>query len=458
MSFMSSRAGWSVVPCADGLVGALFGLVVSGGAGCTVPPSSGWTDDRSPATSVGSTDTGWWASPPAGVQVLDTASSVPPYYDGDFNWGEQLASGFDLDHDGATEWAASAPRSGYSVHAGVHVFEGRELVASRFAGDDVHDEDVTEDIGALMVAGGDTDGDGFGELLFADRRSFSPSRFRLVRSTVEADDVHVLLPDGYDPEWGRFVRTAVGDQVVVASQAGASGWRIDRLEAGDLGAGAEVAVGPATLVYERPGPEGILQDHSAAADLDGDGLDELVYTTAVSGRVTLWACPAVPGSVAGGDGCLLERAYGSSAEEPPRLRGAGDVDGDGRAEILLSNVTEEGQSESLTVLAADGSTLAVVEGTLDAGFGLWARVVLADDGPWLWVFNQGAGPQRGLFAFSGGSVQGELRDVDRQRLIVAPAPGYGLRAAVPHRATPEAGLQMVISTGGDGGQVYLADW
>jgi len=393
------------------------------------------------------------------TRVLDEASTVPPFYEGgDYRWGETVASGFDLDHDGALEWAASAPRNGYDVHAGIHAFEGRDLVASRFAGDAVHDDDRSREIGSQMVGGGDTDGDGFGELLFADARVWIPSRFRLVRSTDESDDVHILLPDGYEPEWALFVRAAEGDQVAVASQRGASGWRIDLLGGEDLVAGGEVAVGPATVAYERgESGERLILDDSAAVDVDSDGLDELVYTTADDGNLTLVACDARRGSTRDED-CLLE-LYSPSAEAVGGRIGAGDLDGDGQVEVLAADLPDGQQPGTLTVFEHDGSSQAVISGTRNAQFGHRPQVVQTDDGPWLWVLDRISSQKGTLFAFEGASVEGELVDVDAQRRFELPTTGGSMSEVVPYRQTPAAPLQLGV--GGpnrDDGYVYLVDW
>jgi hypothetical protein len=109
----------------------------------------------------------------------------------------------------------------------------------------------------------------------------------------------------------------------------------------------------------------------AVADFDGDGLDDYALDTSLG--VEVWFGPLPAGEVEVGTGPVhVSRAF-PDAPEPRMIAGAGDVDGDGRAELFLGwralavprsgEVVDLDAATVLTVLPAlDDAQVADVDG------------------------------------------------------------------------------------------------
>jgi VCBS repeat protein/FG-GAP repeat protein len=106
---------------------------------------------------------------------------------------------------------------------------------------------------------------------------------------------------------------------------------------------------------------------AAAADVDGDGYADLVWRNTKSGQLVIWYMSSA-GTIAN------PRDYGNSVPLTWELRGAGDIHGDGRADLLWFRPSD-GQV-SIWWMAGDGSFSARFPGAV--GPGDWRPYRMAD--------------------------------------------------------------------------------
>ncbi len=256
--------------------------------------------------------------------------------EGDARFGERMSCG-DLDGDGFVDLAVAARRAGGGAGA-VFVYRGGASGLSATPAQRLDGPRRGEEFGFRLTAQGDRDGDGYADLAFS--RAFSNA---LLFAHGSAAGVR----------WGAdatatadTARGCVGD--LVAFDADEDG----RDELGCAVAGnASTRVGPSLLWFRGGGSPGVAPapgepaqlpfsaggeyptDAVTAGDLDGDGRPEAVV--AASG--TVYVVPLAGGAPSGA-GAVAYRHAGGSTRWGERVA-AGDLDGDGRAELLLGDPT-----------------------------------------------------------------------------------------------------------------------
>lgn len=387
--------------------------------------------------------------------VLTDAHAIWPS-DGSYGFGEALAVGSDLDHDGVVEWAATALPGVYDAEAAkVKVFEGTDLLTERQPAQDPADlRETTENFGQFLAGGGDTDGDGFGELLITEMRVFAVPRTALVRTTNPADDIWI-----YDSAEGALQRQEMvfasdGERDVVLLTADGANWRIDAVAGEQLVDGK--VLGPDTLVAGREDDDAGAVGEVVTLRGDEDGVDRFVLPL-LGENPTLHRCDVTVG---------LDRSLGceeiATTTEPRELarhQAAGDLTGDGVPELVSAGSPDGGEDGSLSVFDLSGERIAFIQGTHGAMFGAYPELLVDDDGAtWLLVADRRYGDEARVYAFHQDQLQGELIDDDALRIYTTGAPGY-FRLPMPYRATPDAPLQLLIADPTDGiGKVWMVNW
>ena len=276
----------------------------------------------------------------------------------------------------------------------------RVKVIDPVTGEDIAEIQAYEDAfrGGVRTALGDITGDGVNDLVIAPGVGGGP-RIRIVDGAT-GDTLRDFFV--YEPTFTGGLYVALGDVTddgradIITGTGNGGGPRVRVLDGADLGR----TVLRDFLAYEGTFRGGVLV---AAGDIDGDGKDDVITGTGVGGgpRVLVFA---------GDDGRTLRNFF--AYEDGFRggvLVGAGDVDGDGRDDVL----TGTGPGGGPRVLAFAGRD----------GRGLAA--FLADDGSF-----------RGGVGVGAGDVNGDGRDdiLSRTRrgnainlLVVDAATGAALR-------------------------------
>ncbi len=359
-----ANAGWSVGAAGDvdgdGLDDVLVGAPAThqGGDG----PGRAWL-----VSGVAVVDGGTVELP---ADALAEIGGGPP---GD-KLGNSVAGIGDVDGDGVPDVIVGAPGSGSgrvvvfsgSVLAGGGTFSLADALAV-FEGEAVGDE-----AGARVAPAGDVDGDGTPDVavsaLLADAGGVDSGVSWLIAGsrlaaggTLGPDDALAILSGegaGHESGWslgpaGDVDGDGRPDVFVGARLAGGSGdlvgpGRLYVVSADTLAAGGPCPLGGADAVVEGEAVEDYLGWSAASAgDLDGDGHAEL-WTGAYwhdggavdSGRIYLLDGAASSGLVAAADATLgVFDGPGEGDRLGYSMAPAGDVDGDGRTDLLVGAPT-----------------------------------------------------------------------------------------------------------------------
>ncbi len=239
--------------------------------------------------------------------------------------------------------------------------------------------------GGVYVAAGDFDGDGRDEIVTGTGDGGGPHV--KVFDGVTGAEVRSFFP--YESSFRGGVVVAAGDvtgdgKAELVTGTGVGGGA--RVRVVDLTTGAVVAD---FLAYEEAFRGGVLV---AAGDLDGDGKDEVVTGTGAGGGPRVRAFNAATGEQ------LVEFLAYESTFRGGVVVAAGDTDGDGRDEIVTG--TGPGGGSAVSVFRADGAPVGrFLAG--DAGDRGGAAIALGDvDGDGKAEIVAGSGPG-GVGVFSG---------------------------------------------------------
>ena len=439
---MMPMTGWAVV------------WLVVGPVACGRDDGVGPGGDRSTA------DT----SPQVPSQVvveLDPAGpyAVPPTSPR-LRYGEAVAVGSDLDKDGRLEWAVSAPHDP-NIRVDdvpVAVYEGTSLQTVLLPVP--REGAVPGRNGYALAAGGDTDGDGFGELLLAEQWHGFGAYIRVVRSMDPEEDVFLVIqPDlGWAPLDVGFQVVDGVDQPFVLSQLGPSRWRIDRFDLSGVGPGTTVLGGEETqITWEEP-LDLFEPGQPLFADVTGDGEQELIFGTYRSEdeEGATWVCPGVLGLEVPEDCDVLAPGLSTG-----RFHEVGDLDGDGDLDIVAVASSTDGDDGEVWFLTAEGEVIAHLQGTRGNMLGSYPEYVVDDDGvAWVIVaeFNLYASEPTQAYRFRVSDLHGELTEADAETVWRTPGTSIGRQSAA-YRETPDGPLQLILTEPYHGsGHVYLLPW
>ena len=265
-------------------------------------------------------------------------------------FGASVAALGDVDLDGAADFAVGAP--GYDTSSQSDA--GRTYAISGRTGATIWTLDgdaVGSQYGAAFVAAGDVDGDGIGDLLAGEMSASgsAPEAGELaVISGLDGTELFTIDGAAGGDQLGDFV-AGVGDldqDLVPDLGAGARGADSNGV---DSGAVFVYSGSDGHLLYEFDG-EGAGDWCSRVAglgDVDRDGVPDV-------GVAPMWAVGARVFS--GRDGSLLFRI--DTGKYPALdLSGAGDVNGDGYADVLCSTHQPVGDEMTRVVSGRTGNEL-----------------------------------------------------------------------------------------------------
>jgi hypothetical protein len=362
-----------------------------------------------------------------GAAALGRAPIVLPSPDGaNANFGYVVAAAGDLDGDGYGELAVGECGKG---GGSVHVYYGG-INGPRMTPQTLTTPDTLSGFGCRIAAAGDLDGDGYGDLAVARTgEDFSGGLYIYRGSTagLPSTTTRIDSPD-YKPSRIGYSLSGVGDldgdgyDDLVASEIDSSA-RSGRAHVYRGGPDGISNARQATLV--SPDVSGLQFGASVAGvgDVDGDGYPDLavaspsVSTTPLSPTVHVYR--GGPGGVTASTAptdLTSNGATGFGAEVEP----AGDVDGDGYSDVVVSSPS------TVTLFRGGAAGIARDGSSVDAaGQGVNPRHLagagdLDGDGRCDIVVGDGAGVEA-LFGTAAG--------VDRARVITV-SPPSGLSGSV----------------------------
>jgi hypothetical protein len=184
--------------------------------------------------------------------------------------------------------------------------------------------------GVVSVATGDVDGDGVAEVITGAGNDGNTS-VRIWRVNAQGTVSEVASFFAYDPALSISVYVAAGDidgdgKAEIITGAGSNG--SPHVRAWKVGAGGVISEAASFYAYDPANRNGVAV---AAGDVDGDGKAEIITGAGPDGgsHVRVWKI--------GAGGVISElagfSAYGTSASRRVFVA-AGDIDGDGKAEII----------------------------------------------------------------------------------------------------------------------------
>ncbi|MFO0605364.1 MAG: VCBS repeat-containing protein [Polyangiales bacterium] len=271
---------------------------------------------------------------PGGVATSPAVTLRSP--EGDALFGERMSCG-DLDGDGFVDLAVAARRAGGGAGA-VFVYRGGPTGLAATPAQRLDGPRGGEEFGFRLAAQGDRDGDGYADVAVA--RAFSneitlghgsPAGVRWgagATAAVAADRAclgDLVVFDADEDGRDELGCAAAGNST---TRAGPS---LQWFRGGGSPGVAPARGEPAQLPYAAGGET--VADAVTAGDLDGDGRPEVVVTAAN----TVYVVPFAGGAPSGA-GAVAHRHTGASTRWGERVA-AGDLDGDGRAELLLGDPT-----------------------------------------------------------------------------------------------------------------------
>jgi hypothetical protein len=262
----------------------------------------------------------------------------------DARFGSGLAIVGDIDGDGYDDLLVSAPGTSDETALDGRLWVFRGSPAGPLGGPAwTIESDRAHDVGRWLRAAGDIDADGHADLLVSSCGDALPALFRGSASGPQPDAGWVGFPD--DVDGCHLDATAAGDvdgdgfDDVIVGDPSWSGELEEQGRAGlFLGSASGLAQEPAWTVEGSAIGQGLGESTASAGDVDGDGYDDLLISAEDEGD-------------GGGGGCLqlflggagepaLDPAWSVCGDQDFERFGryaaaAGDVDGDGYDDVLV---------------------------------------------------------------------------------------------------------------------------
>ncbi|MBI1382091.1 MAG: hypothetical protein GC161_13520 [Planctomycetaceae bacterium] len=300
-------------------------------------------------------------------------------------FGRGIAPHGDHDDDGVPDLLVGAPQTANS-RGRVDVLSGAD--GTRLISHSGPVQTVAfEDFGSALAHVGDVDSDGVPDFAvgspLADDNGTNSGALRILSGANGA-----ILAERF----GSGISAQLGVAMATLGDTNGDGtldlivgeWGDD--EIGPSAGAAEIVSGSngATLhrfLADAP------QDHfgfsvGAAGDVDADGVPDAIVGGWENGQVAFWAGMARVFS--GADGSVIHTFFGTAAEDKfgGAVAGAGDVDGDGHADLLVGALQELGSLGAVHLLSgATGALLARHTGFVANGqLGVWVSGGLDLDG------------------------------------------------------------------------------
>jgi len=289
----------------------------------------------------------------AGVGTF-SAASFAASVDLAANAGAQGVTAADMDMDGKTDLLVAC--SSNVLNTFRNIGTAGSLTTGSFAPKD----NITPGTAPVKVLAGDIDGDTKPDMVVINSGSGNVSVFRNTMTApgpiVTASFAAIVnLTAGTNPVAGALADIdGDGKQEICIANSGSNTIAVFRntsvsgtITSGTLSPRVDFAVGTT--------PRGI-----AVADFNGDGKPDLVSCNNGTDNISLLKNTAVSGTI---DAASFSTALSFAAGSGPARVAAGDIDGDGKPEILVSNAT------AATVSVLRNNPLAAITGTFNVCVG-----------------------------------------------------------------------------------------
>ncbi len=273
---------------------------------------------------------------PGGVQTASSQTLAAP--DNQSGFGCRLTAAGDLDGDGYADLAIA--RTGEDFSGGLYIYRGGAAglpaTTTRIDSPDYH----PSRLGYSLAGVGDLDGDGYADLVATEIDASAMSgRAHVYRGgpggISNANQVTLVSPDASGLQYGASV-AGVGDvdgdgypDFVVAAPAVSTTKLLPTAHLYRGGPGGVTAASVPTNLSTN-GATGFASEVEGAGDVDGDGYSDAVVASPIG--LTLFR-----GGAAGiaQSGTSVDAA--GQGVNPRHLAGAGDLDGDGHADVLVGD-------------------------------------------------------------------------------------------------------------------------
>jgi len=323
--------------------------------------------------------------------VLSGADATPLFGVNGFSAGENFGSSVagigDVDHDGIPDLLVGAPNASVAASAA-----GRFYVLSGAGGALLLERDGDNPgahLGQSVAGPGDCNGDGAPELLVGapGSNAFGAGAGRASLLSGATGAALVVVGGAAPGDQCGFAVAAAGDLdgdgaldlLVGSPQASPGGLALaGSVRAVSSASGAVLLTVAGTLAGGQLG-----SSVAGLGDLDADGMDDLVAGAPYSsgelehvGRVTVYS---------GADGALLQSTTGSAAGDALgwSVGDAGDVDDDGRGDVLVGAIgsggLDPGAAGTARVLSGRDASVLAIFGGLAVGDQTGAAVAGAGD-------------------------------------------------------------------------------
>jgi len=249
------------------------------------------------------------------------------------------------------------------------------------------------DFGIHVASAGDVNGDGYADVLVGD--NLAGSAFLYLGSATgpaSLPDVTLTAPSGSASEFGHSLESAGDVNGDGYADVAVGSGRVYLF----LGSAAGLASSPTVILSEPDASSGSYGRLSCAGDVNGDGYADLIVSsdaagTGFAGRAYIYL--GGPAGYSSSPDVTLDSPDGPGGTFGRLVSGAGDVNGDGYADVIIA-----ADAESAVVAGADGGV---------SGPAGWAHIYLGSaaglasspavtltgpDGPATWFGRSVAGP------------------------------------------------------------------